>query len=161
MNAASYSTSFTVENTPEEVFEAVTNPRGWWSTGIEGVTDRSGEEFVFEVPGVHYSKIRVTELVPGQRVVWRVVDATIHFVADKDEWTDTEIRFEISPTDNGTELRFTHDGLVPSVECYDACSNAWGQYAGGSLRNFITTGTGNPDSNPDEERYREEARRRG
>lgn len=158
MSESNFSTGFTVDNTPAEVFAAVLNPRGWWSAGIEGVTDRSGEDFVFQVPGVHYSQIKVTELVPGERVVWRVVEATMLFVADRDEWTGTEIRFEISPSDSGTELRFTHDGLVPSVECYDACSNAWGQYIGGSLRNFVTTGVGSPDSNPDEERYREVAR---
>jgi hypothetical protein len=158
MNAQSYTTSFAVEKTPAEVFEAINNPRGWWSTGIEGATDRAGEEFVFEVPGVHYSKIRVTELVPDELVVWRVVDATIHFVADQDEWTNTEIRFELSQRNDGTEVRFTHAGLVPAVECYDACSNAWDLYVGGSLRNLVTTGTGNPGSNPDEERYQEDAR---
>lgn len=160
MNAHSYTTSFTVENTPAEVFEAITRPRAWWSTDIEGTTDQAGEDFVFEVPGVHYSKIRVTELKPGERVVWKVVDATIHFIEDKDEWTGTEIRFELSEADGGTQLRFTHDGLVPEGECYDACSNAWSMYVGGSLRNLITTGTGNPNSNPDEERYQQEAQRR-
>lgn len=158
MNTHSYSTSFTVEQTPSEAFDAVNNPRAWWSTDIEGTTDQEGQEFVFEVPGVHYSKIRLTELVPGELVVWKVVEATISFVADKDEWTGTEIRFEISETDGGTEVRFTHDGLVPDFECYDACSNAWGLYAGGSLRNLITTGTGNPGSNPEEAEFREAAR---
>ena len=160
MNAASYTTSFIVDNSPAEVVEAVIHPRSWWSTDIEGNTDRAGEEFVFEVPGVHYSKILVTELVPGELVVWRVVDATIHFVADQDEWTGTELRFELTTTAGGTELRFTHDGLVPGAECYDACSNAWSLYVGGSLRNLITTGTGNPGSNPDEERYQQAARTR-
>jgi hypothetical protein len=160
MDAPSYTTSFIVDSTPAEVMEAVINPRGWWSTDIEGVTDRAGETFVFEVPGVHYSKILVAQLVPGELVVWRVVDAVIHFVEDRDEWTGTEIRFELKATDGGTELRFTHEGLVPGVECYDACSNAWSLYVGGSLRNLITTGAGNPGSNPDEERYQHQARTR-
>lgn len=158
MNAKSYTTSFTVDNTPAEAFAAINNPRAWWSTDIDGSTDRIGANFTFEVPGVHYSKIRVTELVPGALVVWRVVDATIHFVTDKDEWTNTEIRFELTETTDGTEVRFTHYGLVPDVECYDACSSAWGLYIGGSLRNLIATGTGYPGSNPDEERYQNDAR---
>lgn len=158
MTASSYTTSFTVDHTPAEVFAAINDPRAWWSADIEGVADQQGEDFLFEVPDVHYSRIRVTELVPGERVVWRVVEATVHFVEDTDEWTDTEIRFEITPTGDGTEVRFTHDGLAPGVECYDACSTAWGLYVGDSLRNLITTGTGNPGSNPDEERYQEQAR---
>jgi Activator of Hsp90 ATPase homolog 1-like protein len=159
MSAHDYTTSFTVPHTPAEVF-AVNSPRGWWSTDIEGTTDRVGEEFVFEVPGVHYSKIRVTELIPGELVAWRVVDAAIHFVADRDEWTDTEIRFELTEAGSGTDVRFTHDGLVPAVECYEACATAWSFYVSASLRNLITTGTGNPGSNPDEERYKEKARAR-
>jgi hypothetical protein len=42
-----------------------------------------------------------------------------------------------------------YSGLVPAYECYDVCSNAWGQYITGSLRKLITTGTGEP--NPVEE----------
>lgn len=160
MSTHSYTTSFTVDRSPTEVFDAVNDPRSWWSTDIEGVTDQVGEEFVFEVEDVHYSKIRVTRLVPGELVVWRVVEARIHFVTDQDEWTGTEIRFELSEKDGGTELRFTHEGLFPEVECYDACSGAWGLYVGGSLPRLITTGTGDPGSNPDEARYKEEARGR-
>ena len=158
MNDQSYTTSFTVEHTPIEVFNTVNNVRGWWSTNIEGRTDTIGAEFTFEVPGVHYSRIQVTELVPGEKVVWRVLDTRISFVDDQTEWVDTEIRFELSDSGGATEVRFTHQGLVPDYECYDACSNAWGLYVGSSLRNLITTGTGRPISSPDDERHQEEAR---
>lgn len=47
------------------------------------------------------------------------------------------------------QVRFTHAGLVPAYECYDVCSNAWGEYITGSLRKLITTGKGEP--NPVEE----------
>ena len=46
---------------------------------------------------------------------------------------------------NGAEVRFTHVGLVPQYECYDVCSNAWSGYLGGSLRNLINTGKGQPN----------------
>jgi hypothetical protein len=150
MNDHSYSTSFAVDRTPEEVFDAINNARGWWSEEIEGVTDRLGEEFTFRVKDVHYSKIRVTELVPGKKVVWRVLDNYMNFVDDQSEWIDTEIRFEFSEKDGTTEVRFTHSGLVPEYECFDVCSNAWGFYIGGSLRSLISTGEGKPSSNPDE-----------
>ena len=44
-----------------------------------------------------------------------------------------------------TEVRFAHLGLVPEVECYDACSNAWGGYVNSSLRTLITKGKGQPN----------------
>src|SRR3989337_1019647 len=101
------------EQTPEEVFAAVLDVRGWWGKNLVGNTDAQGEEFVYRVPGVHYSWMRITEFVPNERVVWLAVDNRITFVDDPSEWNGTEIVFEISPLDDGTtELRFTHVGLV-------------------------------------------------
>jgi hypothetical protein len=157
MSEDSYTTTFTVPNTPAEVTAAVNNPRAWWMTDIVGATAQIGDEFSFEVPGVHYSKLRVTEMVPGELTVWRVVEGKVRFVADQDEWTGTEIRFEISPTTDGTQVRFTHVGLRPDGECYDACSGAWNLYAGQSLRDLLTTGEGQPNSNPDEVTFQEQA----
>jgi Activator of Hsp90 ATPase homolog 1-like protein len=158
MSDQSYTTSFSVHRTPDEVFDAITNARGWWSEEIEGDADRVGEEFTFRVKDIHYSKIRVTELVPGQKLVWRVLDNYMNFIDDQSEWKDTEIRFELSPQDGTTEVRFTHAGLVPQYECFDVCSNAWGFYIGDSLRSLITMGEGKPSSNPDEARFGKEER---
>ena len=36
-------------------------------------------------------------------------------------------------------------GLAPDVECFDSCSNAWGFYITGSLRNLIANGQGEPN----------------
>jgi hypothetical protein len=52
---------------------------------------------------------------------------------------------------------FTHVGLRPDHECYDACSGAWNLYAGDSLRSYITTGQGRPNSNPDEVSFAQDA----
>ena len=53
--------------------------------------------------------------------------------------------------DNKTQIHFTHIGLVPKIECYSDCSNAWSQYIQQSLLSLITTGKGQPD--PKEEEY--------
>jgi hypothetical protein len=152
----SYTASISVDSTPGRVFDAINDIRGWWLEQIEGDNHAVGDEFSFRVQGLHYSRIRVTELVPGERVVWRVLDNHMTFVDDQTEWIDTEIRFEISEQDGATDVRFTHVGLVPDYECFDICSNAWGMYVGDSLRSLITTGEGKPSSNPDERRYQEE-----
>ena len=34
METKGYSTSFTVDQSPEEVFNAINNVRGWWSEGL-------------------------------------------------------------------------------------------------------------------------------
>ena len=148
MSAQSYSTSFSVDRTPDQVVDAVTDVRSWWMTTVDGDNRAVGDEFSFRVPGVHYCRMRVTELVPGETVVWQVVDNHMSFIDDQSEWMGTEIRFEVTGTDGGSELRFTHDGLVPTYECFDICRNAWTFYVGDSLRSLLETGQGKP-SDPD------------
>ncbi|MEV6428805.1 SRPBCC domain-containing protein [Nocardia sp. NPDC051463] len=132
-----------VDRTPDEVFTAINNVRGWWSGEIEGGTSELGDEFTYRYQDFHLSRQRVAESVPGERVVWLVVEGGPHFVEDRTEWKGTSIRFELSEKDAGTEVRFTHLGLVPEYECFDACSDAWGSYINGSLRSLIT-GNGRP-----------------
>jgi hypothetical protein len=147
MNTAgnNFTTAFVVDQSPEEVFAAVTNVRGWWSGNIEGSTDKLGDEFTYRYEDVHYSKHRITELVPGRKVTWRVLDAYLKFTEDPREWTGTEVTFEVTREGNQTQLRFAHLGLVPEVECFEACSSAWSFYVNGSLKRLITTGKGEPN----------------
>ncbi|WP_119079916.1 SRPBCC family protein [Chitinophaga alhagiae] len=140
MNTANFSTSFLVDQTPQEVFNAINNVRGWWSGEIEGDTAAAGGEFTYRVPGAHYSRQKITAFIPGQKVAWHVLDAELAFVQDKREWKGTDIIFEMAEKGHQTEVRFTHIGLVPAFECYDSCSNAWGMLVNGNLRNFIVTG---------------------
>jgi len=160
MSSPSYTTSFTVDRTPEQVFDAITDVRSWWMTKVDGDTRAVGDEFSYRVPGIHYCKMRVTELVPGEKVVWQVVDNHMGFITDQREWKGTEIRFELSEKDGVTELRFTHDGLVAGYECFDICQNAWTFYVGSSLRRLAATGQGEP-SDPDTLSLGEEAARVG
>jgi hypothetical protein len=137
--------TFTVSRTPEEVFRAVNNVRGWWSGDIEGETDRLGAEFTYRYKDVHRSTQKITEWIPCKKVVWHVVDSSLNFVKDKAEWNGTDIVFEIVKKGGKTELRFTHVGLVPAFECYGACSGAWGFYIKQSLRGLVTKGSGQPN----------------
>ncbi len=145
MSDNNLTSSFTVDQTPEEAFAAINNVRGWWSGDIEGSTDKLGDEWTYRYKDVHYSKQKITELVPGKKVVWLVLDSYLNFIKDKTEWNGSKITFEIAKKGHKTEVRFTHVGLVPDHECYGACSNAWGGYINGSLRSLITTGKGQPN----------------
>jgi hypothetical protein len=145
MTAQHLTRTFTVDQTPEEAFAAINNVRGWWSGDIEGTTDQLDAEWTYRYKDMHYSKHRITQLVPGKKVVWLVLDSYLSFVEDKTEWNGTEITFDLAKKGGKTEVRFTHVGLVPDHECYGACSNAWGSYINGSLRSLITSGQGQPN----------------
>jgi len=140
-----YSTSYTVEQSPDEIFAAILDVGAWWTGTIEGHADTLDAEFTYRHPPQHYSRQRVAELEPGRRVVWQVTDSHLAFVSEPSEWTGSEILFDIVPVAGGTELRFTHVGLVPEVECYAGCSTGWLHYINGSLHSLITTGEGLPD----------------
>jgi uncharacterized protein YndB with AHSA1/START domain len=145
MTNRNYTTTVSVDQSPKQVFDAITNVRGWWSGDIDGHTDKLGAEFTYRYQDLHRSSQKITELVPGKKVVWHVSDAKINFVEDKDEWNGTDIVFEITQKGKKTELRFTHIGLVPRIECYGKCAGAWGLYINESLRDLITTGKGDPN----------------
>jgi hypothetical protein len=142
MIAKDYTTTLRVDAGPREVYDAINDVRGWWAGEIEGNTAKVGDEFTYRYENFHVSKQRVTELVPGARIAWLVLESQLNFIEDKDEWNGTRIEFAISREGNGTGIRFTHVGLVEGRQCYGACSNAWSFLIGTSLRDFIVTGKG-------------------
>jgi hypothetical protein len=145
MNKQDFTTSILVAETPEQVFNAVNNVRGWWSENIEGDTDKLNDEFDYHYKDVHRCKMRLIEVIPNEKVVWLVLDNYFSFTEDKTEWKDTKVVFDISKQGDKTQLTFTHAGLIPAYECFDICSDAWGNYIRSSLKNLIETGTGQPN----------------
>jgi hypothetical protein len=141
----SFTTSITVDQSPHTVFEAVTNVRAWWSETIVGETKKQDDEFAFEVKDIHYSKQRLVEVIPDQRVVWLVTEANMTFIEDHEEWKGTKVIFDITSDGTKTTLMFTHEGLVPAIACYKACMPAWTQYVEHSLKQLIETGVSDPN----------------
>ena len=146
MENQDFTTSFVVDASPHEVYNAINNVRGWWSENIEGPTDQLNQEWLYQYKDVHICKLKVIEMIPDQKVVWKVLNNYFNFTEDKSEWTGDTIIFEITEQDGKTQLRVTQEGLVPEYECYDICSTAWTSYIQGSLKNLITTGLGNPNT---------------
>lgn len=140
MKRRGYTTSFTVDQSPQDVFEAINDVSAWWSGKIEGRTDQLGAEFTYSYESYHRSTHKITEFAPARKVVWHTINASINFVTDKSEWNGTDVVFEIVRKGSQTELRFTHVGLVPKLECYGDCSGAWGSLISENLRDLITRG---------------------
>lgn len=137
-----FSTSVVVEKSPTEVYAAINNVQGWWQGEITGENITIGDEFNYQMGTVHLSKQKVMELIPDEKVVWLVTESQLSFVEIKDEWTGTTLVFDIKPEGNKTKLTFTHHGLTPTFQCFEACSGGWSMLIQKSLFNLITTGKG-------------------
>lgn len=145
MSGDNYTAIFTFDQSPEEVFNAINDISAWWSQDMKGNSHKLYDEFEVRFADIHYSKQKLIEIKANERIVWLVSESHLSFLEDKSEWNNTEIWFDISEKAGKTQLVFTHKGLVPQIECFDACSKGWDYYLQESLHKLITTGKGNPN----------------
>ena len=129
----SFKYSFKTSKTADDISKLLLNIDRWWSglfeETIKGKSQKINDEFTFSAgEGLHFSRQKLIELVPGKKVEWLVTDSKLTFLKDPAEWNGTRIRFDITTGKNKTEVTFTHEGLVPEIECYDNCSAAWTGY---------------------------------
>jgi len=128
-----YQYIFHSNKTAEEIFLVLQDVRQWWigifGETISGKTNKIGDEFSFSAgDGVHFSKQKLIELVPNKELLWKVTESNLSFLNDTHEWEGTNIRFNLEATDQRTKVTFTHEGLIPKIECYKNCTDAWTQY---------------------------------
>ena len=138
--------TISVDKTSKEAYDAINNVRGWWSEEVNGGTEKLYDEFTYKARALHRCTLKLTEVVPNQKVVWLVLENYFKFTQDTTEWTGTTISFEISEKNGKTQLVFTHHGLTPEYECYDICNDGWTNYIQHSLASLITTGKGTPNA---------------
>jgi len=146
MEQSNFTTSILVDKSVEQVFNAVTNVRGWWSEEIEGGTSQLNDVFYYHFEDVHRCTIKLIEVVPSQKVVWHILENYFKFTENEKEWTDTKVYFNISKEGNRVKVKMTHEGLVPDYECYEICQGAWTTYIQKSLKSLIETGKGMPNA---------------
>jgi len=142
MTTQNFTLTLVTDQSPQKVFQAVKNVRNWWSgfysEEIIGNTEKLNDEFSFRAGGdVHYTEHKLVEVIPDKKLVWLVTQSNLNFIEKTDEWTGTKMIFDISKKGNKTQLIFTHEGLTPEVECYDACAPAWTTYLENKLLPLI------------------------
>ncbi len=142
MEKSDFSVTLLSNQSPGEVFKVITDVRAWWtgfySEKFDGNAENLHDEFsILAGDGVHYSKQKLIEVIPNKKVVWLVTESKLDFLEQKNEWTGTEVIFDISNKGDKTQLIFTHKGLNSESECYDACAPAWTQYLEQKLRPLI------------------------
>jgi uncharacterized protein YndB with AHSA1/START domain len=142
-----YQQSLLIEASPGAVYAALTTAeglRGWWTQDCD-VANEVGGTIRFRF-GSTFKDMRIERLDPGREVRWLCTRAHIAHgnLAQRDEWTGTQLVFWISPDGAGrTQLDFEHVGLIPAFECYAMCNRGWNHFLT-SLHQLIETGRGTP-----------------
>ncbi|NNH69160.1 SRPBCC domain-containing protein [Nocardia uniformis] len=124
--------------TVDDIYAALTTIdglAGWWASNTTGDTDIGGViQFRFTAGGFD---MKVTDLRPGQRVRWEVVDGP-------EEWIGTDVVWDLKQQDDYAIILFQHRGWKEPGEFMHHCSTKWAIYLM-SLKQLVETGTGAPD----------------
>ncbi len=144
MEHQNYHCGITANIPVNEAIAGVNNVAAWWTENFSGSTAKIGD--VFNVPfGETFGTFKVIDVVDGQKLLWQVIDCNMHFLKNKKEWQDTQILWEFKPVGKSTEIKMTHIGLTPALECFEDCTGGWDHYVKGSLFKLLNEGKGVPD----------------
>lgn len=144
MEKQNYMATIEVSQSANEAFKSINKVTEWWMENLEGNSEKLNDIFTVDFGDKNFVTHKLIEVIPNKKVVWLVTDCYLSWFNDKTEWTNTKMSFEISTTENGSQIKFTHIGLVPGIECYDMCVKGWDQYIKDSLLKLITEGEGQP-----------------
>lgn len=126
-----------IKTAPEKVFKAITTQEGlesWWCTQTTAKPELGFVNvFIF---GNSRNEMKVTELVPGKKVVWQCINSI-------EEWVGTNLSFDFEEKEGKTILRFTHGDWKAATDMFADCNYNWAIFLK-SLKALCETGTGAP-----------------
>ena len=105
-----YTVAIELPESPSEVFNHLIDLSKWWPEDMEGENVKLNSEFIFKTGDSHYSKNKVIEFVPGEKLVWLVTEAVRK--SDSFDWSGSKMIFELTPKGSNTLIAFTYDGVV-------------------------------------------------
>ena len=142
MEKKNFQSSITAGIDANETTKRISKVPEWWGITFSGNSEKQNDKFVIKMGGDSFFNFTITELIPGKKVVWLVTDCYMPWYANKKEWTNTKLVFDLSENNGGTAVNFTHDGLTPDVECYKDCEPGWTHWIQTSLFSYLTKGKG-------------------
>jgi hypothetical protein len=134
-----HSVAIELPKSQEEVFNRLTNLKKWCSEDFDGNDIKLNSEFVFITGDSHFSKNKVIEFVPNEKLVWLTTEAIRK--TDSYDWSGTKMVFELTPKGKNTIIKFAYDGVVFDDE-YDRLVMICDMTLKEMFYNFIMYGKG-------------------
>ena len=133
----------TIAALPDTVYKAITEQEGltsWWAAQAV-VQSKVGSVAEFSFLGGRFVvKMEITKLEPGRTVYWTVKDGV-------PDWLDTRVTYDLIPVGSGTKVRFGHRDFASAEGSLASASYNWAWFLT-SLKDYIETGKGRPDTAP-------------
>ncbi|NMH86603.1 hypothetical protein [Flavivirga algicola] len=122
-----YSKELQVNASPNVIFKAITYEIDKWWTIHSNIANKLNSKLTVRFGETTIKELLVTKLEKDKSLIWKVTKAYIDIeeLTIKDEWVETEIKWEITPAKQGSYIHFIHLGLTPEFQCYDACEGGW------------------------------------
>jgi hypothetical protein len=140
MPSLSYSREIVVSNTPNAAFRALTVEFDKWWTASSVPISGVGDKVTFRFAPTYWTML-VTKLSADQYVELECIEA--HHVHEGlpesilKEWEGTTLKWVIQPERELTKIRFVHEGLVPSLDCYGICEQGWDHFFVDGLKRYL------------------------
>lgn len=134
-----------IKATPETIFNAVATKKGitgWWSKDCTvGESEGQISQLKFDKQGnIVEMGFRTLTLLPHQKVIWEVTENA------NPAWLGTKIITEISETEDGCQVIFSHadfEAKWNKQEAFEMTKQGWEHFVS-SLVAYCETGKGQP-----------------
>jgi uncharacterized protein YndB with AHSA1/START domain len=109
---------------PSKVYEALMSQEGltgWWTSDSSVPEPEKGSkaEFGFNNRAVVF-QMKIEKIQNPKLVVWNCVGGP-------SEWKGTKLKWQITPIEGGSELRFTHSKWKNTGKYFRMCNSTWGE----------------------------------
>ena len=137
--------NLTINASPETVYNAVSTKsgiNGWWSKDCSVAEEEGGDSLLkFNKEGtIVPMNFRTETLSPNKKVVWVCTGN------GNPMWLNTKIITEITKTESGTEVKFSHadfEEKYANSEGFDMIKMGWNHFVS-SLVSYCEKGVGQP-----------------
>lgn len=136
-NSSSIEHLVIIKVTPIKVYDALTTQEGLAEVWTTQLTVKPEINFINEFTFDNETdKMKITELQPGKRVEWSVIESD-------PQWVGTVISFDLSEKNNLTTVVLKQQGWREVSDFYRFCNYHWGWFLY-SLKHYCETGEGFP-----------------